>query len=88
MKKALYDSFMKTDEYLGHENGKKEMRAVAMQNPETKSPIMKLLSGGEDVKATDERSEESFMLDSKGCTANVVMIKDNLIYCANAGDSR
>jgi serine/threonine protein phosphatase PrpC len=26
--------------------------------------------------------------DVKGCTANVVMIKDNTIYCANAGDSR
>jgi serine/threonine protein phosphatase PrpC len=30
------------------------------------------------------------MLESKGCTANVVMIREagNTIYCANAGDSR
>ena len=24
----------------------------------------------------------------KGCTANVLLIKDNVLYCANAGDSR
>jgi serine/threonine protein phosphatase PrpC len=28
------------------------------------------------------------MVDSKGCTANVMLIKDNVIYVANAGDSR
>jgi len=28
------------------------------------------------------------MLDSKGCTANVVYIKGKEVYCANAGDSR
>lgn len=26
--------------------------------------------------------------DSKGCTANVLLIKDNTLYVANAGDSR
>lgn len=28
------------------------------------------------------------MIDNKGCTANVLLIKDNILYCANAGDSR
>jgi serine/threonine protein phosphatase PrpC len=28
------------------------------------------------------------MWDSKGCTANVVLLKDEKIYCSNAGDSR
>jgi serine/threonine protein phosphatase PrpC len=28
------------------------------------------------------------MVDNKGCTANVLMIKDNTLYVANAGDSR
>lgn len=28
------------------------------------------------------------MLDCKGCTANVLMIKDNYLFCSNAGDSR
>jgi serine/threonine protein phosphatase PrpC len=26
--------------------------------------------------------------DVRGCTANVLFIKDNTIFCANAGDSR
>lgn len=86
--KALYNSFIKTDEFLGSEEGKKQMKDVALKNPETKSPLMKLLTGTDDAKTTDERSEESFMLDSKGCTANVVFIKGDEIFCANAGDSR
>ena len=54
---------------------------------------MKLLTGGaEEAKAEEtkkeERSEESFMLDAKGCTANVIMIKNGVITVANAGDSR
>eukprot|EP00349_Pseudokeronopsis_sp_Brazil_P003104 CAMPEP_0202957684 /NCGR_PEP_ID=MMETSP1396-20130829/2070_1 /ASSEMBLY_ACC=CAM_ASM_000872 /TAXON_ID= /ORGANISM="Pseudokeronopsis sp., Strain Brazil" /LENGTH=118 /DNA_ID=CAMNT_0049675315 /DNA_START=425 /DNA_END=781 /DNA_ORIENTATION=+ len=28
------------------------------------------------------------LLESKGCTANVVYIRDNWLYIANAGDSR
>ena len=28
------------------------------------------------------------MLESKGCTANVIFMKDNWLYVANAGDSR
>ena len=86
--KALYDAFIKTDEFLGSAEGKKQMKQVALQNPESKSPLLKILSGGEDSKAPEERSEESFMLDSKGCTANIIMIKDKEIFCANAGDSR
>ena len=86
-KQALYDSFKKTDEFLDGKQGKEEMKQVALENPESKSPIMKILSGSEEIKQED-RTEESFMLDSKGCTANVVMIKGDDIYCANAGDSR
>lgn len=85
---ALTDSFIKTDEFLDSTEGKKQMKDVALENPEAKSPLMKLLTGGEEAKAPTERSEESFMLDSKGCTANVVFMKENEIYCANAGDSR
>lgn len=87
-KQALYDSFMQTDEFLGSAEGKKQMKTVALANPETKSPLLKMLTGGDDSKNGEERSEESFMLDSKGCTANVVFIKGDEIYCANAGDSR
>ena len=27
-------------------------------------------------------------MESRGCTANVVLIKGDSVYCANAGDSR
>lgn len=85
---ALIDTFIKTDEFLGSTEGKRQMKEIALENPETKSPLMKLLTGDEEVKSDGQRSEESFMLDSKGCTANVVFIKGNELYCANAGDSR
>ena len=28
------------------------------------------------------------MMEGKGCTANVIMIVENMLICANAGDSR
>lgn len=27
-------------------------------------------------------------MDGRGCTANVILIKNETVYCANAGDSR
>jgi len=89
IKGGLYDSFKKVDVYLGSQKGKEEMMAVADSNPNKDSQIMKILSENTDAKASGEaKSEESYMLDSKGCTANVVYIKGKEIYCANAGDSR
>lgn len=86
--KALYESFFKMDEFLGSAEGKAQMKKIALESPDTKSPLMKLLTGTEDSKNPEDRSEDSFMLDTKGCTANVVLIKGNEIFCANAGDSR
>ena len=77
----------KVDEFLDSQEGKEEMKQVALANPEAKAPIMSVLTGSEEIKDED-RTEESFMLDSKGCTANVVLIKEDEIFCANAGDSR
>ena len=37
------------------------------------------------VKANQYSAE---MMEGKGCTANVLMIVNNLLICANAGDSR
>lgn len=86
---ALKSSFFKMDEYLDSTDGKNDMKKVADASPETKSPLMKLLTGGgEEAKAVDVKSEESYMLDSKGCTANVALIQGNKVIVANAGDSR
>ena len=50
---------------------------------------MNILSDEKDKK-DEEQSNEEMMLDSIGCTANVVYIdkQNKKIYVANAGDSR
>lgn len=51
---------------------------------------MNLLGEAGDKKDPSQQTNEEMMLDSIGCTANVVYIdrKNNKIYVANAGDSR
>jgi serine/threonine protein phosphatase PrpC len=70
------------DVLLGSLEGKKEMLEINKNSNQRQSPLMQILKG----EGAD--SGEEVALDSKGCTANMVMIKDNVIYCANAGDSR
>ena len=48
--------------------------------PEAKSPLTSALGVGGGADGPD--------LETKGCTANVILIKDEIIICANAGDSR
>lgn len=61
------------------------------KNPPNKAPLFKLLG---DINGTGggpngEQTQEQMMLDSIGCTANVILIdKMQKIYAANAGDSR
>ena len=91
VKGGLYNSFKEIDVFLGSQKGKEEMIEVADKNPDRDIPLMKIISDSGDFKSNGEnkeRTEESYMLDSKGCTANVVYIKGKEIYCANAGDSR
>ena len=59
------------------------MIEINKNSNQKQSPLMAILKGDSSGDST-----EDIALDSKGCTANVVMIKDNVIYCANAGDSR
>ena len=60
------------------------------KNPPNKAALFQLLgdiNGG--GGAGKEQTEEQMMLDSIGCTANVILIdKMKKIYAANAGDSR
>jgi serine/threonine protein phosphatase PrpC len=59
------------------------------EKPVKKPPIMNIL-GETDKKDPKEMTNSEMMLDSIGCTSNVIFI-DKLkkkIYVANAGDSR
>ena len=51
---------------------------------------MNILGDDKDKKDPSEQTNEEMMLDSIGCTSNVVFIDKNKkkIFVANAGDSR
>ena len=93
---SLIASFLLMDEMIDAPSGKQEMMQIAKDNPEKKSPLMQMLGinaaggGGEGPgQANGGTGEpETVMLDSKGCTANVMLIKGDTMYVANAGDSR
>lgn len=59
------------------------------QNPANKSPLFKIL--GETIGGSNgsDQGPDAMMLDSIGCTANVILIDDKKrLIVANAGDSR
>ena len=72
-KKSLEDTFMKMDRLLLSDKGKKELRTYMEDD-----------NGDQAGYADYLRSAES----QAGCTATVVLLTGNEIYCANAGDSR
>lgn len=78
-----------------------ELKEMKLKNPPKKSPLMKILQDTMKKPATDGEGEEKaegeeggeqgdLMLDSIGCTANVVVVDHELkkLFVANAGDSR
>lgn len=87
---GLKQSFLKVDEELEKESGKEELAAMKRKNPPNKAALFKLLgdiNGG--GNGSGEQTQDQMMLDSIGCTANVILIdKMRKIYAANAGDSR
>jgi serine/threonine protein phosphatase PrpC len=40
------------------------------------------------MKSNESSDQRSYQYSDAGCTANVVLVTDKKIYCANAGDSR
>lgn len=76
-KEALINTFLKIDVLLTTEEGKKEIKEIT-EGAKTK--------GENEMGFYDQGEEEG--VDMKGCTANVVFIKNDKIYVANAGDSR
>ena len=86
---ALKEAFFKIDEELEKDWGRDEIAAMKRKNPPNKTPLMKILGGDNGKEGGAELTNEQLMLDSIGCTANVVLIEDyKKLYVANAGDSR
>lgn len=85
----LRKSFLLVDDKLRTPEGKNALGDLRREKPVKKPPIMNIL-GETDKKDPKEMTNEEMMLDSIGCTANMIYI-DKLkkkIYVANAGDSR
>ncbi len=77
--KALRRTFLRIDELLSSEAGHKEVVKLSSELNEqvVESPKKRGMVAGQ-VEGPE----------MKGCTANVVLIKKDTIYTANAGDSR
>jgi len=65
------------------------LRDLRKEKPPKKPALLNILSDEKDKK-DEEQSNEDMMLDSIGCTANVIYIDKKLkkIFVSNAGDSR
>ena len=84
---GLRQSFLEIDTTLEQEPGREEIAIMKRANPPNKAPLFKLLGDISNKGAGEDG--DNLMLDSIGCTANVILI-DNMkkLYVANAGDSR
>lgn len=69
--------------------GQNELGDLRREKPPKKPALLNILSDERDKK-DEEQTNEEMMLDSIGCTSNVVLINKDLkkIFVANAGDSR
>jgi serine/threonine protein phosphatase PrpC len=71
--------------------GMEAMVQISKEHPNQTSPVERALrfhadkSALQQIKANQHSVE---MMEGKGCTANVLMIVNSLLICANAGDSR
>eukprot|EP00831_Metopus_contortus_P065593 TRINITY_DN5858_c0_g1_i2.p1 TRINITY_DN5858_c0_g1~~TRINITY_DN5858_c0_g1_i2.p1 ORF type:complete len:326 (+),score=67.58 TRINITY_DN5858_c0_g1_i2:87-1064(+) len=74
--KALSETFLKMDDILRSEDGIKELALISKEPSSSGVPKKSAM-------LYDEPSAQ-FM----GCTGNVLLIKKNVLYVANAGDSR
>jgi protein phosphatase 1G len=68
---------------------KNELRELRKEKPPKKPALLNILSDEKDKK-DDETASEDMMLDSIGCTANVIYMDKKMkkIFVSNAGDSR
>ena len=73
MQEGLRESFLQFDEALEKEDGQEELAEMKRKNPPNKNAILKLLG---EHSGSGEQTKEQLMLDSIGCTANVIYLDD------------
>lgn len=95
---ALQETFLRMDDLLMTPEGKMQIVEINKQYPANVSQLEKALVASGSLKGklqnflilyidTENQSPQE-MIENKGCTAITVFIKDGMIFCANAGDSR
>lgn len=89
VKEGLRVSFLNVDVELKTPAGQNELGDLRREKPPKKPALLNILSDDREKKE-DEQTNEEMMLDSIGCTSNVIYINRDLnkIFVANAGDSR
>ena len=73
----MKEAFKRTDEILQSTEGNDELKKIQERDGQ-QDPFAGAMMGG----------ESNLIANYTGCTATVVLITKNEIYCANAGDSR
>jgi serine/threonine protein phosphatase PrpC len=81
---ALIDNFLKIDDLLDTAKGRIEISKISLEDEKGSSTNGSTLPG----KETPAEMMDQYLFDMKGCTANVMLVKNDHIYIANAGDSR
>lgn len=89
VQEGLRLSFLNVDVELMTPQGQNELGDLRREKPPKKPALLNILSDERDKK-DEEQTNEEMMLDSIGCTSNVVYINKDMkkIFVANAGDSR
>lgn len=89
VKEGLRVSFLNVDVELKTPSGQNELGDLRREKPPKKPALLNILSDDREKKE-DEQTNEEMMLDSIGCTSNVIYINKDMkkIFVANAGDSR
>jgi len=91
-KEWLRKSFLNVDDELREEKGQNELGDLRRQKPPKKPAILNILgeATGKQKQQQEEQQNSEMMLDSIGCTSNVIYIEHDKkkMWVANAGDSR
>ena len=88
--KALENTFLSLDSILMTKQGQDTLDQIKREYPDNACPVERTLKLRGIKGARLEKLKKQYGCGSEnvGCTANVLMIHNNTLICANAGDSR